>query len=111
MTSSSDSSSKEDINIHRRVNTRINYTLEIGEHEAAFRFSQQIIDNILLDIGKQLNYTTNPVVALIVQIFARVLSVGRRMGGGRKARNHGDRGREHGVQVSGSVLTVLLDSD
>ena len=33
MTTSSDSSSEEDVNIrHRRVNTRINFKLEIGEH-------------------------------------------------------------------------------
>ena len=33
MTTSSGSSSEEDVNIrHKRVNTRINFELEIGEH-------------------------------------------------------------------------------
>ena len=33
MITSSDSSSEEDVNIrHRRVNTQINFELEIGEH-------------------------------------------------------------------------------
>ena len=35
MTSSSDSSRQDNINIHRRVNNRITFALEIGEHEAA----------------------------------------------------------------------------
>ena len=56
MSSSSDSSSEETINIqHRRVHTRINFDLIIGDHEEAFRFPQQIIDNILIDIYEELS--------------------------------------------------------
>ena len=60
MISSSDSSSEENINNqHRRVHTRINFDLIIGDHKEAFRFPQQIIDNILIDIGEELSYPTD----------------------------------------------------
>ena len=60
MSSSSDSSSEENINIQNRgVHTRINFDSIIGDHEKAFRFPRQIIDTILIYIGEELSYPTN----------------------------------------------------